>query len=177
MEIDERVQCLRPFPERVERAIIQIHPIGMTVDHGAAELELAHAAFELVRGADGVLHGKVREAGIAVRPLFDFTSEEIIGRAGVVARRLDVAFCLHARPGQRQHAALDAGAIHGVEAHLAEVGQTREKLLPFVRREVRNGRRPIVLEAGAEEVFFNRDLLDHAVPGCSSLALSVPYSG
>src|SRR6516162_7884355 len=62
MEIDERVQCLRPFPERVERAIIQIYPIGMAVDHGAAELELAHAAFELVRGGDGVLHGKMREA-------------------------------------------------------------------------------------------------------------------
>jgi hypothetical protein len=76
---------------------------------------------------------------------------------------------LHARPRQRQHAALDAGAIHGVEPHLAEVGQTREKLLSFVRRKARDGRRPIVLDAGAEAVFFNRDLLDHAIPGCSSL--------
>src|SRR5262249_30048719 len=144
---------------------------------GAAKLELAHAAFELVRGGGGVLHGKVREAGIAVRALFDFTREEIVGRARLLARRLDVAFGLHARPRQRQHAAFDAGAVHGIESHLTEVGQTREKLLSFVRREVRNGRRPIVLEAGAEAVFFNRDLLDHAIPGCSSLALSVPYSG
>src|SRR5215467_9448935 len=113
----------------------------------------------------------------AARALFDFTGEEIIGRAGVLARRLDVAFGLHARPGQRQHAAFDAGAIHGIEPHLTEVGQTREKLLSLVRREVYDGWRPIVLEAGAEEVFFNRDLLDHAIPGCSSLPLSVPYSG
>jgi len=157
--------------------MIQIHPIGMTVDHGAAELELSHAAFELVRGGGGVLHGKMREARIAVRAFLDFTGEEIVGRTRLLSRRLDVAFGLHARPGQRQHTAFDAGAIHGIEPHLAEVGQTREKVLSLVRREVYDGRRPIVLEAGAEEVFFNRDLLDHAIPGCSSLALSVPYSG
>src|SRR5262245_20807526 len=149
----------------------------MAVDHGAAELELAHAAFEFVRGGGRVLHGKMREAGIAVWALLDLTGEEIIGRARLVACRLDVAFGLHAWPRQRQHAAFDAGAIHGVEPHLTEVGQTREKLLSFVCREVYDGRRPIVLEAGAEEVFFNRDLLDHAIPGCSSLPLSVPYSG
>ncbi len=136
----------------------------MAVDHGAAELELAHAAFELVRGGDGVLHGKMREAGIPVGPLFDFTREEIVGLACLRTRRLDVPLGLHARSGQRQHAAFDAGAIHGIEPHLAEVGQTREELLALVRREIRNGRRPIVLEAGTEAVFFNRDLLDHAVP-------------
>src|SRR5262249_53803904 len=106
-----------------------------------------------------------------------FTGEEIVGGARLVARHLDVAFGLHARPRQRQHAAFDAGPIHGIEPHLTEIGQTREKLLSFVRREVYDGRPPIVLEAGAEEVFFNRDLLDHAIPGCSSLPLSVPYSG
>ena len=169
MQIDERVQCLRPLPDGIERGMIQIHPIGMAVDHGAAELELAHAAFELVRGGGGVLQGKMREAAIAVRTLLDLTREEIVGRARLVARRLDVAFGLHARSRQRQHAAFDAGAIHGVEPHLAEVGQTREKLLSFVRRKARDGRRPIVLDAGAEAVFFDRDLLDHAIPGCSSL--------
>src|SRR6476661_2765966 len=71
MQVDQRVQSLRALPERVERAIVEILSIGMPVDHGAAEFELAHAAFELVRGGGGVLHGKMREAGVALRALVD----------------------------------------------------------------------------------------------------------
>ena len=45
------------------------------------ELELAHAALELVGGGLGILHRQVAEAGIAVRPLLDFAGEEVVAGA------------------------------------------------------------------------------------------------
>ena len=47
--------------------MVEILAVGVAVDHGAAEFQLAHAALELVGGAARVLHRQMREAGIAVR--------------------------------------------------------------------------------------------------------------
>jgi Major Facilitator Superfamily len=66
------------------------------------------------------------------------------------------------------------GFVHRIEPHLTEIGEACEKLLPLIRREICDGRRPIILQAGAHTVLLDRDLLDHA--GCSSPLLSLPYS-
>jgi hypothetical protein len=157
--------------------MIEILPVGVAVDHDAAELQLAHAALELVRRGAGVLHGKVGKAGIAVGAPGDFAGQEVVRRARLAAGGPRVALGLHARPGQRKDAALDAGPIHGGEPHLAEVGEAREEVVPLLGRQVDDRRRPIILEAGTEAVLFDRDLPDHAVLGCSSPRFSVPYSG
>src|SRR4029453_7602801 len=100
--------------------------------------------------------------GIAVRALGDFAGQEVVRLARLAARDPGVALGLHARPGQRKYAAFDAGAIHGGEPHLAEIGEAREKVVALLRGQVDDRRRPIVLEAGTEAVLFDRDLLDHA---------------
>src|SRR5437588_5748403 len=71
MQIDQRAKRFGALPERIERRIIEILTIGMAVDHGAAEFELAHATLKFVGRRARVLHGKMRKARIAVRPLFD----------------------------------------------------------------------------------------------------------
>src|SRR5262249_39926954 len=49
VEIDERLERLRALPERVEGWVVQVFPVSMAIDHSAAEFQLAHRAFELVR--------------------------------------------------------------------------------------------------------------------------------
>ena len=174
MQIDERTQRFRPFPERMERGMIEVLPVGVAVDHGAAEPQLAHRALELVGGRDGVLHRKVCETGIAVGSLADLTGEEIVGLARFAAGRAAVPLGLHARSREREHAAGNAAAIHGAEPQLAEIGQAREELVALRRREVHHRRRPIVLEAGTQEVLLQCDLRDHAAPsGCSPRMIEI----
>ena len=61
VNINRRAECFRPLPERIERGMIEILPVGMAVDHGAAKLEFAQAALKLVGGAARVLHREVGE--------------------------------------------------------------------------------------------------------------------
>ena len=42
MDVDRRLEGLGPFPERLQRGMIEVLTVGVTVDHGAAELQLAH---------------------------------------------------------------------------------------------------------------------------------------
>ena len=144
MQIDQRLERLRAFPERIERGIVQILPVGVAVDHGAAEFQVAHGAFELVRGSDGILHGKMGEPGITVRALPNFARQEIVGLAGIANGGGGVALGLHARPRQAENGARDAGAVHGFEPPFAEVGQAREGLLALGGRKVDGRRIPIV---------------------------------
>jgi hypothetical protein len=69
---------------------------------------------------------------------------------------------LHARAGEAEHRAGNAGLVHGGKPHFAEVGQSRECLLAPSGRQVRSRRIPIVDEARSQEVFFQRDFLHHA---------------
>jgi hypothetical protein len=71
MNVDRRLQRLGPFPERVQRPVIEILAVGVAVDHRPAKLQLAQAALQLIRCSLRVLHGKMREAGIAVGTLLD----------------------------------------------------------------------------------------------------------
>src|SRR5262245_25940772 len=122
VQIDERLERLRALPERVEGWVVQVFPVSMAIDHSAAEFQLAHRAFELVRGGDGVLHGQMRKARIAPRPLCDFTCDEIVRRPRLVACGLGVTFGLYAGAGDREHAPFVPGTIHRREPYLTEVG-------------------------------------------------------
>ena len=133
----------------------------MAVDHGAAELEIAHAALELVGGGFGILHRQMREAGITVRALLDFLGEEIVRGARVANGGRGIALDLHARPGDRQHRAGDAGLVHHRQPLFAEVGERAIELRGLGRRDVDHGRPPIGLGGGIQEMLFERDLLDH----------------
>src|SRR5262250_601295 len=72
MQIDECLERLRPLPKWVQRSVVQVLAIGMAIDHGAAEFELAHASFKLVRGGGGILHGQMRKPRVALRALCNF---------------------------------------------------------------------------------------------------------
>jgi hypothetical protein len=142
--------------------MIEILPVGVTVDHASGELELLHAALELVGRGFGILHRQVAEAGIAIRPLLDLAGEEIIAGACDLDRGGGVALGLHAGPGDREHRARNAGAVHGFQPELAEVGEPRHHLLEDRRIDVADGRLPVLFEAGTQEVLFQRDLRNHS---------------
>src|SRR6266567_8642178 len=94
MQIDQRTQCLGAFPEWMERRMIKVLSVGVAVDHGAAALQLAHGALQLVRGGNSVLHGQMREARIAIGPLLHFTREKVVGGTRVANGRGGVALGL-----------------------------------------------------------------------------------
>src|SRR6185312_615740 len=164
MQVDRRAQDGGALPERIVAAVVEVFAVAVAVDHGAAELELAHAALELGGGGPGVLHGQMREAGIALRPFLHFLGQKIIRRARGPHRRGGAALGLHARSGHRQDRARDAGFVHHRQALLAEIGQRAVELRRFLRRDVHHGRVPVRFGGGIEEVLFERDLLDHRLP-------------
>src|SRR5262249_20707952 len=97
--------------------------VGMAVDHRAAELELAHAALELVRGCVGILDGEMREAVVMVRPLGDLSGEKVVRFLRFAAGGLDVALGLHAGTRDGQYGLVDSAACQGGEPLLAEIGE------------------------------------------------------
>jgi hypothetical protein len=92
--------------------MVEILPVGVAVDHGAAEFQLPDAALQFIGSGLGVLHRQMREAGIAVRPLLDFLGQEVVTGLGVADRRRGVTLGLYAGAGQAQHGAFDAGLVH-----------------------------------------------------------------
>src|SRR5262249_23020725 len=96
--------------------------------------------------------------------LRDLSRKEIVCLTRLATRGLCIGLGLHARSCQGEDAPFDAGAIHGAQPDLAEVGQALEKSLAPLRRQIDDGRRPIVFEAGGQEMLFDSDLLDHAAP-------------
>ena len=134
----------------------------MAVDHGAAELQIAHAALEFVGGGLGILHGKMREAGIAVGPLLDFLGQEIVrcarGAHGCAASR---SACT---PGPA--IASTARAMPALSIDLAAAARRnrsgRVEAAPFWparRRPLSAANRP---RRRIQEMLLERDLLDHA---------------
>ncbi len=102
MNVDRRAERLGPLPERMQRRMVEILAVGVAVDHGAGEFEVAHATFQLVGGAARILHRQMRKAGIAVGALLHLARQKIIGFAGAAERSRGIAFALHARTGDRQ---------------------------------------------------------------------------
>ena len=136
--------------------------VGVAVDHRAAEFEVAYAALQLVRRAAGVLHGKMREAVIAVRPLGDFAGQKIVGLARAALRHRRVALALHSRPGDRKNGAGNARAIHRPEPRLAEIGEAGQDATRYLRVNVADRRPPVFFVTGCQEMLFKRNLADHA---------------
>ena len=82
----------------------------------------------LVGGAVRILHCQMRETGIAVGALLNLAGEKIVSLARYTRSGRDIAFDLHARTGDREHRARDAGLVHGFKPHLAEIGQPGEQI-------------------------------------------------
>src|SRR5436305_38901 len=104
---------------------------------------------------------QMREARIVVGAFDDFARQKVVRFACPATRGLHVRLGLDSGPGYGQHATVDAGGIHGAQAHLTEIGQAFEKSFTALRRQVDDRRRPILLEPGSEEMLFDSDLLDH----------------
>src|SRR5262249_53278202 len=85
VEVDKCAQLLRPLPERVKRGMVEVLAAGVPVDHRSGKRELAHAALELIGRGLCILHGKVREAGIAVAAPADLACKEIVRLARLAA--------------------------------------------------------------------------------------------
>ena len=161
MQVDQRVECFDLGPEWMQRRVVEILAIGVTVDHGAAEFQLVHAAIELVGGRLGVLHRQMREAGILVGPLLDFPSQKIVALARLADRGRGVALDLHARSAQRQDRPLDPAAVHRLQPLLAEIIEAGDHTADDMGVHIADGGLPVILEAWAQEVLFERDLLGH----------------
>src|SRR3979409_948012 len=78
---------------------------------------------------------------------------------------------------------IDAGAVLGCEPQLAEIGQPRHHLTQNFGIDAADRGLPVILEAGAQEMLFERNLLDHSDSGAASFfwrfmycMLAVPYS-
>ena len=163
MQVDRRAQRRGAFPERIIGPVIEIFSVGVTVDHGAAKLQVADAAFEFLGCGFDILHGKVGEAGIAVRALAHFRGEEIVRCPRGTNGGRGVALDLHAGPGDRQHGARDAGLVHHLQPLVAEVAEAGVKLRRLGRCDIDHGRPPIRLGRGIQKVLFQGNLLDHGV--------------
>ena len=165
MQIDRRVQRFGPLPEWIERWVIEIDPIAVAVDHDAAEAELADAALELVGGYAWILQRYMPEPGIAVRPPLDLPGQEVVALPGLAAGRRGAGLDLHAGTRKREDCTLDPGLIHLAKAVLAEVPQARHDLPVDGRVDIADCGLPVVLEAGTQEVLFERDFSDHGLLG------------
>ena len=161
MDVDQRAERLGALPERAQRWMIEILPVGVAVDHGAAEFQLLDATRELVGRGLGVLHRQMREAGIAVGPFLDFLGQEIVAGLGRADRRRGVALGLDAGSGEGQHGALDAGLVHRCQPRLAEVGVEAQKPIALGGRHLGHGGIPVFDETRTEKVLFEGDFLDH----------------
>ncbi len=138
--------------------MIEILAVGVAIDHGAAEFQIANAALEFVGRGLRVLHGKMREAAIAVGALLDFLGEKVVTLARDLRRLGGIGLDLHAGACDRQHRYFDAGRVHRGEALLAEVVQARQHLSVELRVHILHGLEPIGLETGRQKVLFERDL-------------------
>ena len=103
------------------------------------------------------------EAGITIGPLLNLARQEVVAVARLADGGGGAGLDLHARAGERQHCALDAGLVHGAEPQLAEVTQRRQHMAIDRRVHVADRGLPVVLEAGAQEVLFQGDLADHPI--------------
>ena len=115
----------------------------MPVDHGAAKLQVADATFEFVGSGFGILHGKMSEAGIAVRALLHFLGQEIVGGTRGTNGGRGITLRLHAGSGDCQDRTRDPGLVHHLQPLVAEVAQARVKLRRLGRRDIDHGRAPI----------------------------------
>ena len=142
--------------------MVEILSVGMAVDHGAAEFQLAHAALELVGGTARILHRQMSEAGIAVRAFLNFAREKIVRLPRDARCGCDVALDLNARAGDGQHGARDDGLVHRLQALLAEVGQARQQIGGVLRVDIADRRAPIGLVSGSQKMLLQRNFLHHA---------------
>src|SRR5262245_54854640 len=116
MKVDRGSNLLYPFPERIERRVIKVLTVSMSVDHGTTKSEVAYAPFEFVPSRNGILHGEVCEAGVAVWAPLDFACQEFVRLAGFAACRAHVALGLHTWPGQAKDGLFDPRSVHSFEA-------------------------------------------------------------
>jgi hypothetical protein len=146
MNVDGCAKRFRALPEWMQRGMIEILTVGVAVDHGAAEFQVADAAFHFVGSGARVLHGQMPKAGIAIGSLGDLAGQKIVGLGGAPPRRRGIALDLHAGPGDRQHRARDAAAVHGLEPHIAEIFQAREQPAHRFLIDIAHGGQPIILK-------------------------------
>jgi hypothetical protein len=163
VKVNRRAERSRAFPEGIIGTVIEIFAVRMPVNHGAAELELAHAALEFVSRGLRILHRKVRKARISVGTLLYFLCKEIVRRARSPHGFWDLALRLHAGPGDRKNGPRDAVLVHHLQSLFAEFGKACIELGSPGRCDIDHCRAPIGFGGGIEEMFFQRDLVDHDV--------------
>ena len=171
MQIDHGTQRLRPLPERIERRVIKILPVGVAVDHGAAEFELAHAALEFSRPRRRHPASAGGETGIAVGPLRDFARQEFVRRARIADRALPC----RARPAHRGRRWRERSARCPPDPWLAsrispKSFKRAKNSSRFFGRQIRDRGRPVIFQPGGQAMLLKRNLARHAAP-CRSLAL------
>lgn len=123
MEVDRNIQVLHALPKREVHILVEIVPVGLTVDEGALEAKLLDGALELRGGGAGVLRGKMGKARIPPRPLLHFARQEVIGVTRQTDRRLCILFPLDAGRSDREYGEIDAGLVHCLQPQLIEVDQ------------------------------------------------------
>src|SRR5438093_11317876 len=69
MEVDWNIQLLHALPERQIHVRVEILPVGLAVDERALEPKLFDGTLQFRGRGGGVLHGKMGEARVSLRPL------------------------------------------------------------------------------------------------------------
>src|SRR5580693_7242411 len=176
MNIDHCSEFVGALPKWIELGSIEILSVSVAVDHGAAELQITHAAFQFIRGAFRILHRQMREAGIAVGPFGDRLGEKVIRLTRLPRGRGRITLGLHAGPGDRQHRARDAGVIHAFQAQLAEISEIAKEVFGALPWDFGHSRPPAIDQARRQEVFLKRDFADHTFPLCLVSRVYIRYA-
>lgn len=159
MNVDRGVQLLGALPESVVSGVIQIHAIGLAVDHGAAEAELADAAGKLRGCFRGLLQREVSKPAKSFRVQLNFLGKEVIGLPRETDSRSRILFDLDAGSGQGEDRVRNLILIHRRKAAFSEIRECADGLAKQVGADVHRRAPEIFDELRSHEVLLERDLL------------------
>ena len=123
MQVDGHVQRLGGFEHRRELRFVQVVPMRVAVDDDRAEAQLPYRAFHFLDGIGRVMRRECGHAGEARGILATRFGQLVVGIDGQRAGRGRVEH-LHARGGDPDDLAVDAGGVHVGDAPGADVLQS-----------------------------------------------------
>ena len=99
VEIKRDVQRLHPLSKWIMARIVEIHALGLAVDHRSDETEIANATLELVGRGRRALHCEMSKARVAIGATLDFGRQKVIGFTRQLDREARIRFGLNAWTG------------------------------------------------------------------------------
>src|SRR5262249_14383011 len=137
----------------------EVLSVRVAVNQSAAEAEVPNAALQFVCGRHRRLHGKMRETGVAARPLRDLACQHVVRFTSLAAGCGSGSLAFHTRRRPAGHRSFYSRPVHRLQAKVTEISQPSQDLFVHRAVQVGDGPRAVFLEAGSYEVLFERYLL------------------